>query len=324
MSDLAVSDTGIKKTASEFHDDHILYDIEYKSFSCPFCEIPLFAKAIYIDGPQGKSPHFSCFKGSPHINGCDGYPTIDGKTTKTTATQNKIKIGKEEFLFPEKLILRRVQNTESAPAIDADEEQHISAEQKVKKRRAQAGKEVGKAKYSSSLIRSFASSYKAILSKCYDYAAENKLNSSDRNKLFKEVLSQAPIDLDGFRTNYQTAFANTRFFSKHSRIWHGLGDLLVNQNSIVIKSTQKCKYETEGEQRELDVYVKIGIPNNLEGLPIYHRTTINRLLNARARESQVKWFSYGKMDIDPENRFLVVLIDNLDHVFIEKLKGIIQ
>ena len=318
MSDLAVNDKGEQKTASEFHDDFILYGIEHKSFVCPFCFIGLVAKAIYIDGPQGKSPHFSCFPKKPHINGCDGYPLVEGKSVRGVKESNKIIIGKEEFSFPEKLVSRSNPLQENflsnLSALIEDNNPEI-----VAKRRKSAGKKVGGAKYTSSIIRSFASSKKAIISLVYKYAKDEELSSEERKILLKETLSQAPIELDGYKTNYQAAFQGTKYFSKYKKIWNGRGIVKIKDGIIYILSDQETEYKDEDDNYKLGFYVSLKIPENLEEQPAYHQTIINRLINAREKEVVVKWFAYGLASIVLDKRSVLLNIDNLDHLFIEKI-----
>lgn len=318
MSDLAVSNNGEQKTASEFHDDYILHGTEHESFNCPFCMVGLVPKAIYTNGPQGKSPHFSHFPKKPHLNGCDGYPLVDGKSAKGAKKENTIKIGKEEFSFPEKLV-SRTNPSQSKFVDDLAEIMRKDTPEKVKSRREKAGNTIGSAKYTSVIIRSFASSKKAIVSLVYKYAKEEKLSNEDRKLLLKEVLSQAPIELDGYKTNYQTAFQWTKYFSKYRKIWNGKGSVLVNSNRIYIKSEQATEYHNDEGIHELEFYVILEIPKDINTSPGYHRNIIDRLLKARSNGSNVNWFAYGLAVIELAKNAVLLEIDNLDHVFIEKI-----
>ncbi len=318
MSDLAISESGEKKTASEFHDDYILYGIEHDNFYCPFCMIGLVARAIYIEGPQGKSPHFSHFSKKPHTNGCDGYPLIEGTSGKGSKRDNKITIGKEEFLFPEKLVPRAKQSQKNI-FDDLSKIIRNNTPEKIKSRRERAGKEFGKAKYTSSIIRSFASSHKAIISLVYKYAKERMLSDENRKDLLKKILSQAPIELNGYRTNYQVAFQGTKYFSKYNKIWHGKGSVKINGSTVYIISDQATEYNENGNYYELDFYLAIQVPKALNVIPAYHRTLIERLLKAREKNIKAKWFGYGLASIDLDKKLVLLNVDNLDHVFIEKI-----
>ncbi|PXF32203.1 hypothetical protein WH50_05600 [Pokkaliibacter plantistimulans] len=318
MSDLAINDKGEQKAASEFHDDFILHGIQHASFVCPFCFIGLVAKAIYIDGPQGKSPHFSCFPQKPHINGCDGYPLVEGKSVKGEKKSNKIIIGKEEFLFPEKLVSRS-KPSQGKFLNDLSELIKENNPEKVEKRREGVGKEVGSAKYTSSIIRSFASSKKAIISLVYKYAKDEELSSEERKLLLKDTLSQAPIELDGYKTNYQVAFQGTKYFSTYKKIWNGEGVVKIKDGIVYILSGQDTEYKHEDNSYELSFYTSLKIPENIEEQPAYHQTIINRLLNAREKELVVKWFAYGMASIVLDKKSVLLSIDNFDHVFIEKV-----
>lgn len=318
MSDLALSDSGERKTASEFHDDYMMHGVEYQSFVCPFCFIGLVAKAIYIDGPQGISPHFSCFPKKPHINGCDGYPLIDGKTVKESKVSNKIKIGKDEFSFPEKLVSRS-KPSQNKFIDDFSRLVENNDPEKVKERRDKAGRELGSAKYTSSIIRSFASSKKAIISLVYKYAKEEGLADGDRRTLLKESLSKAPIELDGYKTNYQVAFQGTKYFSKYKKIWNGSGVVKIKGNFIYILSDQHTEYSENDHRHELNFYVAVRIPGDLEASPAYHKTIVERLVKAREKELAVKWHSYGMAKLVLDKDSVLLGVDNLDHVFIEKI-----
>lgn len=318
MSDLALSETGEQKTASEFHDDYILSGVKHERFICPFCYVGLVAKAIYIDGPQGKSPHFSCFPKKPHINGCDGYPLVDGKTTKETKRTNKIRIGKEEFVFPEKLVPRSVTSKEKfidnmKAILDSNEGKN------VEKRRWIAGKEVGRARYTSSIIRSFASSKKKIISLAYQYAKEENLSDDERSELIRSALTQAPIELEGYKTNYKTAFQGTMYLSKYKKIWDGKGKVKISDSIIYIISNQPTLHEIDEVNLKLDFYVKIRTPDNLDSLSRYHRSLVDRLLLARTKESTVRWFAYGMALLEKEKNAVLLTIDNLDYFFVEKI-----
>ncbi len=316
MSDLAANDYGEQKTASEFHDDYILHGIEHDKFICPFCFIGLVARAIYIDGPQGKSPHFSHFPKKPHVNGCDGYPLVEGKSIIGAKKINKIKIGKEEFSFPEKLV-SRIKPVQDKFIEDLSGIIKVDTPEKVAGRRKKTGKEVGSAKYTSAIIRSFASSKKAIISLVYKFARNEKLSSEEIKTLLKDSLSQAPIELNGYRTNYQVAFQGTKYFSRYNKIWNGKGTVKINNNSIYIQSDQITEY-TEDDY-ELDFYMVVKIPDNLDAEPAYHRTIINRLFTAREKGISVKWFGYGAAAVVLDKKLVLLEMDNLDHVFIEKI-----
>lgn len=317
MSDLAVSDSGEQKTASEFHDDYIINRIKHESFACPFCFIGLVAKAIYIDGPQGKSPHFSCFPKKPHINGCDGYPLVDGKTTRGSKKDNKITIGKEEFSFPEKLVSRTKPSQEKF-VNDLTVLIKENNPEKVAQRREKAGREAGNSKYTSAIIRSFASSKNAIIALVYKYAKDEELSNEERQVLLKSTLSQTPIELDGYKTNYQIAFQGTKYFSKYNKIWNGKGIVKIKSGIIYIRSDQNTKYDEDDYEYELSFFTEIKIPENLEEQPAYHQTIINRLLSAREKEIAVKWYAYGLASVVLDKEAILLKINNLDHVFIEK------
>ena len=318
MSDLAISNNGDEKTASEFHDDYVLHGTKHESFSCPFCMIDLVPKAIYITGPQGKSPHFSHFPKNPHINGCDGYPLVDGKSVKGTKKENSIKIGKEEFSFPEKLVAR-TKPSQKKFIDDLEEVIRTDAPTKVQSRREKVGETTGSAKYTSAVIRSFASSKKAIISIVYKYAKEKELSNEDRKVLLKEVLSQAPIELDGYKTNYQAAFQWTKYFSKYHKIWNSKGSVLINENRVYIRSDQVTKYCEHGDVHELEFFMALEIPEDINAVPAYHRNIIDRLTKARRNDLNVNWFGYGLATIDLEKNVVLLEIDNLDHVFIETI-----
>ena len=316
MSDLAITNTGLRKTASEFHDDFILDGVKYNEFYCPFCEIRLIAKAIYIDGPQGKSPHFSCFPGKPHVYGCNGYPIVNGKTTKSNSIGNKVKIGQDEFQFPEKLVPRSVQIEKKEDKI-SHKSPVMNPSEIVRRKRSYVGKQVGKAKYTSSLIRSFAKSYKAVISRCYKYSETNKLTTKERTSFIKSILTQMPIELDGYQTNYQTAFQGTRFFSEYPKIWNGHGKVLINDEVLHLKSCQKCEYRIENDVKELDFYISITIPDSLELCPAYYKTIINRLKKAHESNEKVRWFAYGVAKLIADKKVILLSISVLDHVFIQ-------
>lgn len=319
MSDLAICESGEQKTASEFHDDYVLYGMKHKDFICPFCYIELVAKAIYVDGPQGKSPHFSCFPKKPHVNGCDGYPLVDGKTARKSRKDKKVRIGKEEFSFPEKLVPRS--EPSARKFVDASSRAIKSNDpNKVAQRRSRAGEEVGSARYTSSLIRSFASSRKAIISRVYKYAREENLSDDEIKVRIKSALSQAPIDLEGYQTTYRSAFQGTRYHSKYKKIWNGKGSVIIKDNVVYILSNDATEYEADGSKQALKFYVRIEIPQMLEELPRYHQDMINRLLIAREQEAAVKWFGYGLASIKLDKNAVLLRMGNLDHFFVEKVK----
>jgi hypothetical protein len=227
--------------------------------------IPLVARAIYIDGPQEKYPHFSHLPNKPHINGCDGFPVVDGKSTKDVKPKNRIKIGKEYFSFPEKLVSRK-NPSQKRLLEDLSKVIQNDTSENVKKRRVKTGEEIGKAKYTSAIIRSFASSKKAIISIIYKYAKEENISDDERKLLFKEALSQAPIELDGYHTNYQSAFQGTKYFSKYNKIWNGKGSAKINENTIYILSNQITEYKEDNENYELSFYMVIQIPEDINAV----------------------------------------------------------
>ena len=316
MSDLAITKTGIRKTASEFHDDFILYRIKYDVFKCPFCEIGLVGKGIYKEEPQAKSPHFACFSGKPHINSCDGYPLVDGKLTISSPERNKIKIGKKKFSFPEKLVLRNTSSVSEENQAKNQDEFNEDPVHTVRKRRNKAGKEVGEAKYTSSLVRSFAAPYKEIISCCYKYAEEKKLDEKQRSKLIKETLTKAPLELDGYLTNYNSAFKDTKFFSRYSKIWNGFGKVLIKNETFYIRSKQDCELRDNDSSKTFPFYISIQIPSSLDSGPAYHKDTIKRLNQAVESKQTVRWFVFGTPNIISEKALVLLNIENIDHVVI--------
>jgi hypothetical protein len=318
MSYLALSNSGEQKTASEFHDDYIISGVKCEKFMCPFCFTDLIAKAIYIDAPQGKSPHFSCFPGKPHRHGCDGYPLVNSKTTRDPKSRKTIKIGKEEFLFPEKLVLRS-KASRNQPVGNLSNISTENTLEKVKERRDEAGKEGKSAKYTSSLIRSFASSHKEIISVVYEDARNENLSKEDRSKLLKEVLSKFPIELNRYETNYQLAFQGTKYFNKHPKIWNGRGVVEINGNTILILSNQATEYSDTDRKLELSFYISVENPDSLSKISAYHKSIIELLRKASESALNIRWYGYGLAKLLLNESLVLLEISNLDHLFVENI-----
>gem|GEM_PF-3510913 len=307
MSELALGDNGQIKSASEFHDLYIKNTTKHITFTCPFCKVRLFGKAIYVDGPQGKSPHFSCYPQEPHVNGCDGYPTIDGKSTIHLEQTCKTVIGKETFSLPEKLVVKAAPNNKKHTI----QTTNGNESEQVKEKRAQAGRERGTVKYTSSLIRSFVIARNTLLKEIYNHAKSNKLSGAERNELIEKTLTKAPINLDGNSTNYNKAFQRTTYFSGQNKIWYGESVISKYDDFIYIlnKSTIKNGKDT------LEFSIKIQIPRNIILTSKRHQSIIHFLTKAIKDKSKLKWYCYGKASINPDGKTAELNIDNLDHVY---------
>lgn len=321
MSDLAVAENNfVWRTASEFHDDFILNEIKHENFSCPFCEIRLVAKAIYIHEPQAKSPHFSCFPHKHHLNGCDGYPLVNGKSIESTSHNKKIKIGKKEFQFPEKLTARRNNTTTIERNLIDKEETSLNEIEIVRRRRERAGKEVGEAKYTTSLVRSFAKAYKKVLKLCYEKAKKKQFTKEQRQEFINKKLKEIPIDLgDNSEVNdYQAAFKGTKYFYYNMRIWNGEGSVSINaeKNIIRIQSSQDCQPTKEEVPVPFNIFIKI--PKDIENRPAYDRDTISKLISAADNMDEIRWFVCGSAEIAESRKNIRLIVEDPKHIFFKK------
>ena len=304
MSDLAKTEGGVTKTALEYRDEYLINEVKYENFYCPFCNIPLIAKAIYIEGVQKKSPHFGVFPSRNHLEECDGYPMQNNRSLKAKSKRSNIKIGGELFEFPEKFTTASPPQPSNARKLDT----HIKAESIEKKRKAFGAKPPSH-KYTSSLLQSFVKSRAKIFSVLYGLHKKNKANLPDRSNFISQQLATIPLELNGNQLNYNTAFRNTKYFTSKGVIWEGKGEIRKENKHYVLTSNEAT---TNGNDK---ANFRVVIP--LELFTSSGKKSHLLLKETLEEKKSAKWFCYGSATHDKAKRMVVLTPSNLNHIFLQ-------
>lgn len=312
MSELGEAE-GLVATASLFRDMFIRDGIQYGTFKCPFCEIGLCAKAIYIDGVQGKSPHFAVFPRQHHLFDCDGMPaTPVKKRTPPTFTYGVEKVDMdvpEDFVVRHERV-RRVVTGKSSPAL---------SEEEIRNRRSDPSFTVFTASHTSQLLQSFAEGWIRLASACFAIRDKQSLDPAAFSALFTSTMKAYPLNLVGEKMTYYQAFRDTRWPVPGRHIFKGTGIAKVTEYGIDILCDADAEMRKDSFSQRYPVVVQVRFtPPNGTGLPRSHQSIISQLGVAASEKRKFKWFAVGEMKyVEAARGQYNIIVENLDWVYIK-------
>lgn len=314
MSNLAKSDDGEVKTASEFRDEYMISGVKYEDFRCPFCNVRLVAKAIYMDKVQIRSPHFGLFQHQLHAEGCDGYPIKGNKSLKVVSKRHTVTIGSEVFEFPEKLTNRKISTNNSHSNVLDNKLSSATASSIIQKRKA-VGLKGESHKYTSSLLQSFVKSRDRVLIALYEASKEKGMSQESQNNFISQTLREIPLELGSYRLNYNTGFQITSFFTGFSRIWLGEGKVQIDDKQIRIISSKPMQIGKSKTEPKVEFQVVVPLClfaiSNLK----YHLSIKDDLYASKV----IKWYCYGTAKHDIQQNLVTLTLSNLDHIYLKKV-----
>lgn len=308
MSEWGATQKGGRAAAAwEFRERYILYGEKYSEFFCPFCDIPLVAVLIYTDAELSKSPHFAA-RGHHHLYGCNGEP-IEIDPPERNPPQAHYKPRK--MSVPEALTDRptpREYRPKDGPSKPAAPPTIID----VTSRRRNAGS-LGTPIPRTCLLRSIVEARDIELKEIYSRARNEKWPDDKLKKEIGSMLAGMPLRLDD-ATTYDDAFRGPSFLHRtHRRIYHGIGTISRQEESLAIHSTKTGKLK--GVLMPFQVLIDPAAVN--VDSPQSHIAFLETLETLVATKKEFRWYAYGMS----ENRSgtLVVPIRNLDHLYVKKM-----
>lgn len=103
MSSEAVTEIGgEKKSAWIYRIIYLSEKIEFKTFYCPYCDVPLFSRNINTEDAIVRPPHFYV-RGTRHIGDCNGE-AIYAENVQKQPIKNKTL--SRDMSFPDELVQR--------------------------------------------------------------------------------------------------------------------------------------------------------------------------------------------------------------------------
>ncbi len=310
---------GYVATASEFRDLFIRDGIRLRNFVCPFCKVPLIAKAIYMQELQARSPHFAVWPGKEHLYGCNGMPQIETKDTETpprhTFEKQYMDIPEELVLRPNSAFKRSRVSTQNKPSI---------TEEDVRQMRNSPAFRVFSSRHTSRLVRPFAEAWSKLMKDCYDARRSNKLSDDEFKKLVRKTLGAHSIKIlkqnamtyhDGFRDVQHPNWA------LGARIFHGNGTAQKTARGFIITADKQAMRENDIDESVelLPALVRIACHNT--ELPKLHENLVCQLNELSASGDMFKWFVVGEMKFfyNPIKHFAII-VSNLDLIYIKPSK----
>lgn len=320
MSEWAIGDGDTQeRTAYEYREFYLDQELEFKPFTCPFCDVPLTPVNLYTKEEIAKSPHFRADKGD-HRSGCDGSPlfmrTMDRRPPKRH-------VERREFQLPEALVPRRPPVITSAvhsrpPSVG------IPDEEEVKQRRKRAAESLGPAVYRTSLIRSVAIAFLGVFKESYEQQKKKNWTEEQRRQWVKGLLEENRLTLyDGYTLTYQSAIRNIRFPPPPKpRIFHGWASVTccrgTGRDGEYVLTPNAMVEHTEGE--DVQQYpVEISIRVNADEPVGSQRYTLERLDKAASKGLEARWFAYGVLHLQDDGVYRMT-VDEVDHLYLHRLE----
>jgi hypothetical protein len=314
MSEYAALKSGEKFcTALYFRDLFLRNETVYSFFICPFCGVKLSPVLIYKDADEklGKRPHFRLkHNDEKHKKGCDG--NSPDRKLKLTIGKTKNSVEKQIFLLPVEFAKHKEYSSifrTQKVNIDSDTEDNIenNINSNVDYRY--------KARYRVTVIQSLVEAYRSVIYNAYIQQKLLKWTDEQRKEHLKLIL-QAPLNLRGLSTTYNTAFHNLAIpIPAYPRIFYGA-------NAKVIK-TSEC-YEIIPERKnwiankpfeQLSILIRL---NNiiLENLKGAKKNNMKNLIIAGNEQKTVIWYAYGLAEKIAGSKFQLCFDeDNLSDLY---------
>lgn len=305
MSSEAVTEIGGEtKSAWAYRIIFLSEKVEFNTFYCPYCNVPLFSRNINTEDAIVRPPHFYV-RGIKHIGDCNGE-AIFAENTQKQPVKNKTL--SREMNFPDELVQRPPQRERLEPVRSLLKQPPPIPPEEINRRRVSAGKS-GRSKATSYLLQAFVEAKNIVLKHAYDVYTESS-QLEERNKAIKDALLAMPLKLDD-NTNYQYGFQTLAYPNRARRIYHGTAKVTFGEGAYVLVG-QNTQFNNKKE-----IVFSIIIPTNLlmDRAPRYHREIIKLLSDSLDSGVPVKFYCFGlaklKGDGDVE-----MPITSLDFVYL--------
>lgn len=219
MSHCAINEKGDEWTAYAFHDHFIATGEEFYRFKCPYCEVLVHAREIYVAATTLREPHFFVRKPRVHTGKkCPWSPAYVGYPIYKSKKMGKfINNG---ISLPGKLIPRRtsrIQTKTDGVVEDVLDFEKTKGHRSIPKDRLQSVDIV----HTTCLVENLVQKRKAALD---HYKATKEAGASDDPfKYALSCLEKHPLALpDRKGLNYRSAFVSVnKYFNKLHSIFYG-------------------------------------------------------------------------------------------------------
>ena len=305
MSELAITnDSDEILSAWAYRDMFFQDEIQFHEFRCPFCDIPLVARAIYKE-EAGKSPHFAIFPHTPHLYGCDGRPQ-GFQAAKRVRSGKKIML--VDMNFPQELVPRR---RPKEPKPNPVEKPHSITPEIVQERRLEAGSGARHVPTSSRLA-DFVDAYRAVTRQ---WQSDNPGKKTMEWAEIKAIWGAMPLKLAD-ETNYADGFRPTTFIQKSPRVYNG--------KSVVSREKDGLFVSSESDTRNAaDTWLpfQVCLPPQWSASsdgPKWRTKVYAELLSLSETGDPVKWYAYGMPEKEDDK--VVLRPASLDHFYFYRTK----
>lgn len=305
MSDYAVTEMGgTPRTAFEYRNDFLDRGINFSDFFCPFCNIQLSARLVYMIGELSKSPHFAATRGK-HLFDCDGAPITSERQKTDDIRSHYIR---REMSSPEVLISRPIKR--EVVLIKPKNIEKLSQELVDEKRKNQNS--AGLAKSKVYLLQPIVEARNSEIRKVFKIAEETKLDLTDKNNMMNKVLSDMPLKLEQ-ETNYSKGFHTPKLIdNRHKLIYYG--------NGLVTKINEQLAIECDMKAQIAGVDVKfyVGIDSICsvnDTSPMSQRRLYSLIKEAYKNKIKLKWYAYGKPEV-LSNQYMLT-VSNFDYLYLK-------
>lgn len=305
MPFVAKNEYGFEVSSFECRDEYLTTGRMYAELRCVFCLAAYGEVNVYKSTKAKVAPHFRLADGAQHVGDCDG------ESLELVSTQLQ---KKKTCDVPEALVARRPPNVANGSHRAALTDRLTQTE--VDHRRQNAVVDPGMFRNTSSVLRVLIEARYRVLRQCYDKARAAGLDNRTTASFISDTLLSHPLDLYGDALNYETAFLQA-IVLKHDggkRIYHAhLGAVTRTAETIEIRTGVP-----PGDKDKVSATVVLDLSQLTTGdLPSAHVQLLDDLATAANLGSMINWWAYGDMHTTPESSERQLLLNSLDHLYIE-------
>lgn len=307
-SEATIEIGGEIKSAWAYRLIYLSEKVEFETFYCPYCEIPLFSRNINTEEAIVRPPHFY-FRGIKHIGDCNG----EGLYAENPLKQHvKNKTLSRDMSYPDEFVPRPPQRERKPTDKPATSLQQSITPEEIRKRRLSAGKS-GRPKATSYLLRAFVEAKNIVIKQAYDVFSAKSQNE-ERKKAIKDALLAMPLKLDD-STNYQYGFQSLAYPNRNRRIYHGNAKVAFNDSSFVLKGLSYQASTSDGTTKEIAFSIFIPLNILVDGAPRYHREILHLLRECLDADREIKFHCFG-MAKQINNTEVEMPITSLDFIYL--------
>jgi len=264
--------------------------------ACPDCGVRLVAKAVG-KGPYARAPHYALPKNSSHAVDCQG---ISQRLKQRPKRKNRYEFLKDDHFFPTKYVRKGPSSKKLVPDLPGTtgpvkDSQSGRFFAPTTSRRSMP--EVSDVEILAERYESVANQYRS------HYPDKKDINWDVVNEARKEMI----LILPGNRTNYKDGFRTPAgVISCKECVYHGNAVMYENTSFFELRARYKL-------EKEKPFTVKVSKGLLTDDSPQIHRYRFNRLREAVAKNTTVKFYALGIIK-DGDN--LVLPIQSLWDLFI--------